>query len=174
MSFGFRRRRAEAGNAQSPQPSTANKPDTNETPLRDVLRKQLLTLAEQGNVTAIKELLDRPNLLDERPVPMTYEACRAELARMIGEVMKRAGVETADELLFGSRPALKPPELVLSPKEGFEKAVENRLRIEESSELALKAWQRMSPEDRAELWQEIHMGLRSVTEDKTNVETLVQ
>jgi hypothetical protein len=146
--------------------------------LRDVLVEQLRKLAEAGDVQAIRTLLDRPELMSgpKPDVPMTYEDCRRELERVVRDLMKRAGVDTADELLFGAKPeavdvAAKRQELERllekqrkrenDPVAWFHEAIEQRLKSEDHL-VALSAWHELTTAQRMGMWSELFNGLHEL------------
>src|SRR5262245_31300246 len=78
-----------------------NQPEAKPAPLRDVLVEKLVGLAREGNVQAIRELLDRPQLIEPQPVPVTRLELLLKLREMLTKWLVGLGIEATDENLFG-------------------------------------------------------------------------
>jgi hypothetical protein len=124
------------------QPIAADAREAKETSLRDVVVEQLIALARQGNVQAIKALLDRPSLL-EKPVPKTREESIAEIDRILNQARERARAENPNY-----------------DAECFYGAITHRLEIEGEHGLA-RRWEKFSEKLKATMWSSIVKTVRT-------------
>lgn len=146
-------------------------PTSRAAPLRDVLLDKLREKAEEGDIAAIKLLLDSPELL-ERPIGLTVEEARANLIAFLQGLADRNKAERDEQEQQDLEREAEKLEAEVVNREGqrrdfwqlrFESTVEARLRAEGDA-LALAAWHRMDALVRVELWKEIVNGLRLLRE----------
>src|SRR5450755_2839210 len=94
--FGIKKKLKEAApevDAVESRPAETTAPESKPALLRDRLRDKLLALAEANDIGAIRELLNRPDLLDPDPIKrMTYEEAHAELTELLAATRQRAGL----------------------------------------------------------------------------------
>jgi hypothetical protein len=101
VSFGFRSKTN--GNERAQDQPAAEATAAKQGTLRDVLKEKLVSLAHEGNVSAIRELLDRPYLTEgpksEKvcrecggPKNLTREEAMAELDAVLNRVEARSVV----------------------------------------------------------------------------------
>lgn len=154
------RQRTESADSAEAQPDATSAPDTKPTNLRERLKAKLLELVEQGNVQAIRELLDRPNLF-EPAMPMDFESAQKALGQFLDEVKARQPKEEIEVRVSYEQGEVKNPGVY---RRAFEDSIEARLKVEEESETALAGWKRMSAEEKLKLWDELRAGLKELGE----------
>jgi len=128
----FNRRKDE--NALRVQPTAANAPDAKPESLPSILRTKLVALAESGDVSAIKLLLEKEHLWAEKPEPVTLEEARQQLAELLAKGQARAR-------------AINPNYVA----DRFAGAIAERLRDDGLQELS-RRWEKLSAEAKAGLW----------------------
>ena len=163
MSFGFRTKRADAKTDAEAQPVETNEPEARQAPLRDILREKLMALAQEGNVQAIRELLDRPNLLEKAetdakicgecggPKNLTHEEACRQMDEFLDKMEARA--RAANPNYVADR---------------FFRAVRERLEDEAEHEL-LRRWEGLGRELKDQVWATI---LERVCEPENEEELL--
>lgn len=146
-------------------------PETHQAPLRSVLIDKLREKAEQGDIAAIKLLLDSPELLNTQ-VPPTLAEAKASLANLLRDLSeRRTSAEREQEQQALEREAnTYEAEAMRRDKQRtdfieqrFEAAVEARLKMQ-NCQLELRGWAAMTADQRQELWSELRDGLRSLGE----------
>jgi hypothetical protein len=120
------------------QAGPASAPESKPALLRDRLRDKLLALAEANDIGAIRELLNRPDLLDPDPIKgMTYEETHEALMKLIAKGKQRA--MAADPYYI---------------RDSFCNAIRQRLEDEGKHEL-VRRWDSIGQSLRDELWSTI-------------------
>lgn len=113
------------------------------TPLRETLVSKLKQMASDGDLAAIKLLLDSPELLnDEKKPELMWEEQKrmfVDICTKFRELAKRGDAEYEQHQ--------------------FERCVENRLRVDGNA-LEHRRWQAITSEEKRELWQRILECLR--------------
>ena len=170
-----------ARKAEAVPPSVeTSAPEAKDTSLRDTLRDKLKALAQEGNVQAIRELLDRPSLLEDQKPKLTSiedvmavmkaehdESSRALVARSSRELVYEASCRCMNEIFEDVRN--RHPEL-RTPKPTFESTIEARLG-QEGNIHGLRAFRRMTDSERAMIWRDLssELGLLGKELEASNV-----
>ena len=130
--IGFRSKRKD--DADVPTAET-NAPEAKPASLRRVLKQKLLALAEAGDIAAIRELLNRPELLtDDSDLPKTLEGCVEAMDELLDRVRKRAMAANPNYIA-----------------DAFNGSVRQRL-VDEAKHGLVRRWDSLSKTVKDELW----------------------